>query len=176
LESCVVNAMTFLRTLERGHTHPVKNRLPMLAPEKSKVELGRSRFRISKLTMFNTARISSFSADEISVQRACSASRICSHSVFAATLSFGSRWLKKTLIAAFLRSSSWSGMRRTSRPVVIRSDTFHVAISDTQRLWTYSLRHRCLRLSALGISRCEVSADLDRQTLVSVPMSFHHCH
>jgi hypothetical protein len=130
LESCVVNAMTFLPTLERGHTHPVKNRLPMLAPEKSKVELGRSRFRISKLTMFNTARISSFSADEISVQRACSASRICSHSAFAATLSFGSRWLKKTLIAAFLRSSSWSGMRRTSRPVVIRSDTFHVAILD----------------------------------------------
>lgn len=48
-------------------THPVKNKFPILAPEKLKVELGLNLFRISKLIKFRKLRISSFFAVEMFV-------------------------------------------------------------------------------------------------------------
>jgi hypothetical protein len=104
--------------MEEMRTHPVKNKFPILAPEKSKLLDGLRLFTTSKATRLRIDRISSFFAVEIFVHSSCSASTISSHSCRATVLSFGKRWLKKDLIAAF---SLWSlsgssGMRRTRRP------------------------------------------------------------
>jgi hypothetical protein len=72
-------------------THPVRKRLPILAPEKSNVDDGLSRLMISKATWLSIERISSFFAVEMFVQRACWASTIWCHSCFAETCSFGRR-------------------------------------------------------------------------------------
>lgn len=86
-------------------TYPVKNKLPILAPEKSKLDEGRRRFTISYATTFNMDRTSSFFAVEMFVHSACSASIICNHSSLAEECSLGNLWLKKVLIAAFSLSS-----------------------------------------------------------------------
>jgi hypothetical protein len=101
-----------------SRTYPVKNRLPILAPEKSKVDEGRRRLIISYATTFRIDRISSFFAVDMFVHRSCSASTICSHSCLAEARSLGRRWLKNALIAAFGLSllPGSSGMRRTRRP------------------------------------------------------------
>jgi hypothetical protein len=85
--------------------YPVKNRLPILAPEKSKLDEGRRRLTISKATTLSIDRTSSFFAVEMFVHSACSASTICSHSSRADERSLGKRWLKKVLMAAFSLSS-----------------------------------------------------------------------
>jgi hypothetical protein len=106
------------RKMEEMRTHPVKNKFPILAPEKSKLLDGLLLFTTSNATRLRIDRMSSFFAVEIFIHRSCSASTISSHSCRATVLSFGKRWLKKALMAAF---SLWSlsgssGMRRTRRP------------------------------------------------------------
>lgn len=98
-------------------THPVMKRLPILALEKSKRELGLNRFTISRLTVIRKLRISSFFGEEMWFHIECCTSTISSHSCLAAPQSSGSLWLNKALIAcASEPGSSESGIRRTSLP------------------------------------------------------------
>jgi hypothetical protein len=62
--------------LKEDIAYPVKNKFPILALEKSKVELGLNLFKISKLIIFNTDRINSFFAVETFIHKAWSASTI----------------------------------------------------------------------------------------------------
>lgn len=79
------------RKSREAQTYPVKKRLPMLAPEKSKLDDGRRRLTISKATTLRIERMSSFFEVEMFVHSACSASTIWSHSCLAEVLSFWRR-------------------------------------------------------------------------------------
>jgi len=111
VEVSVVSRLSVVALVQRilnrhaMNTYPVRNRLPILAPEKSKLDEGRRRLTISYATTFSIDRTSSFFAVEILLQRACSASMICCHSSRAKVRSLGSLWLKKVLMAAFSLSS-----------------------------------------------------------------------
>jgi hypothetical protein len=85
----------------------------MLAPVKSNLLDGRTRFTISRFIQFRKLRMSSFFGREMSRQRGCTASTISSHSVRAAWYARGRRWLKNSLMA--FASSLSSGINRTSR-------------------------------------------------------------
>jgi len=65
-------------------THPVKKRLPMLAREKSNLELGLNRLTISMLTTLKKLRMSSFFGADIPCHSGCVASTMSSHSCLAA--------------------------------------------------------------------------------------------
>lgn len=54
---------------EKGLTHPVKNRFPMLAPEKSNLLVGLRRLTISRFIELRKLRMSSFFGDDIPSHR-----------------------------------------------------------------------------------------------------------
>lgn len=104
-------------SFKKRRFYPVRNRFPMLAPEKSKREDGRSLLTISIFIELRKLRISSFLGEEMLCQMLCWASIMSSHSCRALRQSFGRRWLKSSLIApASELGSPLSGMRRTSLP------------------------------------------------------------
>lgn len=68
---------------EEDLTHPVKNRFPILAPEKSNLLVGRRRLTISRFIEFKKLRMSSFFGDEMPSHRGWVDSTISCHSALA---------------------------------------------------------------------------------------------
>lgn len=127
--------------LEAGwgkESYPVRNRFPMLALEKLKTLLGLARLTASRFRVFRNERMSSFLGEEMSFQSGDRASTISSHSCLAAVESLGKRWLKKALTALRSGSSPSSGIRRTKRPILIRT------YPPSSRCSTYFVYHRSL--------------------------------
>lgn len=99
---------------------PVRKRLPTEADWKLKTEEGRARFTISRLMVLRNERMSSRLEDEIADQRWERPSTMESHSSRAAAESEEERrWLKIVFMAVF-SGVLLEGMRRTSRPVIVR--------------------------------------------------------
>lgn len=63
--------------------YPVRKRLPIAAPEKSNLLVGRRRFTISKFIELRKLRMSSFFGEDMPCQSGCVASMISSHSALA---------------------------------------------------------------------------------------------
>lgn len=98
-------------------THPVKNKFPILAFAKLKVEVGRARLTISRFIRLKMERISSRLSLEMSHQSRWSRpSTTSSHSRRACAGSDDSRWLKSSLRECRSGSVSEPGIRRTRRP------------------------------------------------------------
>src|SRR5277367_6200358 len=95
---------------------PVRNRLPILAEVKLKVEIGgRERFRISRLRRLKKDRISSFFAGGMACQRRLVPETIACHSAAASrSLVEERRWLKSAAIAMRSVDGGSVGMSRTS--------------------------------------------------------------
>lgn len=155
-------------------TYPVKNKLPILALEKSKLDDGRFRFTISKATAFKMDRMSSRLGVEILCQSVCSASTISSHSARAAFGSFGNRWLKNALIAAF---SLWSlsgsfGMSRTNRPGKCQLCSTLYRVKKTYCVHLQYLDSPSILCSMVSVCRFKY---LVRQKRESAQTSCRHC-
>ena len=98
----------------------MRKRFPTEADWKLKTEEGRARFTISRFMVLKNERMSSRLEDEMADQRAERPSTMESHSSRAAAESEEERrWLKSVFMAAF-SGVVLEGMRRTSRPVVVK--------------------------------------------------------
>ena len=104
-------------TLPLNNLAPVKNRFPILAEVKSKVDVGGlDLLRISKLISKKKDRISSLLAEEMAAHKEDVPDTISCHCAAASVPEVDeSRWLNRVTMAVLSGEAGWVGISRTSR-------------------------------------------------------------